>query len=407
LLCRLYIFSLFIPLEAFVKLGPLRLEPYRVLLIIGFFTWLKKGTSDNSHFVLVCFVLFSGFALVVNHGVAAALPPGGILFLEVCTSYMIGVMYVRNRRDHEKYFKLFSRLYMLIAIPSFIEFFTGFKVMHTLFEQLTGNIQLDRDLYTEAYVRFGFTRTTATFGHPILYAISSVTVIPIILAINKNNKARFFTYLVSLSGLITAVITAVTSAAIIGIVLQETFKKWYRIRDKIGGLKQVITTSIYLSMIIIQFTSNRGLVKFLAMSMTLDPSTAYYRTLQWEFTADDISSHLYFGIGNNEFTHPAWFMPSIDSYWLLNMLQFGLFSQIALLYFFAQMIKKTFIKSESKENLELLLAYRVLLISVLFLGLTVDFFDRMQPMLYFILGTSSWLFKEEKLKNANKTISKQ
>jgi hypothetical protein len=89
------------------------------------------------------------------------------------------------------------------------------------------------------------------------------------------------------------------------------------------------------------------------------------------------------------------------------MLQFGLFSQIALLYFFAQMIKKTFIKSESKENLELLLAYRVLLISVLFLGLTVDFFDRMQPMLYFILGTSSWLFKEEKLKNANKTISKR
>ncbi len=407
MLCRLYIYSLFIPLEAFIKLGPLRLESYRVLLIIGFFTWLKKGTSDSLHSILVCFVLFSGFSLVVNHGIAAALPPSGILFLEVCTSYMLGAMYVRNRRDHEKYFKLLAKLYMIIAIPAFIEFSTGFKVIHTFFEQITGNIQLERVLYTDAYIRFGFTRTTATFSHPILYAISSVTVIPIILAINKNNKSSLFTYLISLSGLITAIITAVTSAALIGIALQESFKKWYRIRDKIGGLKQVITSSIYLAMIVIQFTSNRGLVKFLAMSMTLDPSTAYYRTLQWEFTADDIANHLYFGIGNNEFTHPAWFMPSIDSYWLLNILQFGLFSQMAVLYFFAQMIKKTFITSSSAENMELLLAYRVLVISVMFLGLTVDFFDRMQPMLYFIFGTSAWLFKEEKLKNANKTISKR
>jgi hypothetical protein len=406
LLGRLYLYSLFIPLEAFIKLGPLRLEPYRVLLIIGFLTWVKKGTSDNLHFILVCFVLFSSFSLFVNHGLASALPPGGILYLEVCTSYMLGVMYVRNRSDHEKYFKTLARLYMLIAIPAFIEFSTGYKVMHTLFEKLTGNVQLDRDLYTQAYVRFGFTRTTATFSHPILYAISAVTIVPIIMAINKNNQSRFGTSLMNLSGLITAVITAVTSAAIIGLVLQEVFKKWYRIRDKIGGLRQAITTSIYLAMLIIQFGSNRGLVKFLAMSMTLDPSTAYYRTLQWEYTADDIASHLYFGIGNNEFTHPAWFMPSIDSYWLLNMLQFGLFSQLTLLYFFIKILKKTFVNSSSTENRELLLAYRVLLISIIFLGLTVDFFDRMQPMLYFILGTSSWLFKEEALKNETKNLIK-
>ncbi len=406
MLCRLYIYSLFIPLEAFIKLGSLRLEPYRVLLIIGFLAWIKQGKSDDMHIILVRFVFFSALSLLVNHGIGVAIPSGGILYLETCISYMLGVMYVRNRSDHEKYFKMLSQLYMLIAIPAFIEFTTGNKIIHSLFEKMTGHVELNHELYTEAYIRLGFTRTTATFSHPILYAISAAAIVPVIMAINKNNKKRFFASLISLSGLIAAMITAVTSAAILGLILQEVFKKWYRIRDKIGNLRQVITNSIYFSMIVIQFASNRGLITFLAMNMTLDRGTAYYRILQWEFTADDIADHLFFGLGYNSFTHPAWFLPSIDSYWLLNMLQFGLFSQLALLYFFIKLLIKTFMRSNIQENLELLLAYRVLLISVMFLGLTVDFFDRMQPMLYFILGTASWLFKEEGIKNENKAFSR-
>jgi hypothetical protein len=80
------------------------------------------------------------------------------------------------------------------------------------------------------------------------------------------------------------------------------------------------------------------------------------------------------------------------------MLQFGLFSELALVFFYIRLLRNTYILTSSKEKIELVIAYRVMLISVVFVGLTVDFFDRMQPILYLVLGTSSWLFKKDKSK---------
>lgn len=404
MLCKLYIYSLFIPLEAFSKFGSLRLEPYRVLLIIFFFKLLNKNINDKLYRILICFVLLSTFSLFINHGLSVAIPSGGIMYLEVCVSYMIGAAYVKNVTDHEKYFRMLTSIYTLLAIPALIEFFTGYKVIHDLFEKITGNIQLDPNLYTTDYIRLGFTRTTTVFSHPILYGISAVTIMPIIIAINENYKIRLTKLLINLFGIITALITSITSAAIISLILQQIFKKWYYVKDKIGSLKNIIITSVFLLMIVIQLGSNQGLIKFLAMSLTLDPGTAYYRMLQWKFTSDDIANNVYFGIGFHEFTHPDWFNNSVDSYWLLNMLQFGLFSQLALIFFYIQILRKTFIETNLPEKFNLLIAYRTMLISIFFSGLTVDFFDRMQPMLYFILGTASWLFIEGKENEDKNTI---
>lgn len=394
MLCRLYIYSLFIPLEFFTKLGSLRLEPYRVLLVIIFLQLLHKKITDKLYRILVCFVFLSTFSLFINHGLSVAIPSGGILYLEVCVSYMAGVTYVRNIIDHKKYFQILTNIYTLIAIPALIEFFTGYKVIHTLSERITGNIQLAPNLYTTDYIRLGFTRTTAVFSHPILYGISAVTIMPIIIAINENYRVRWTKLLINLFGIIIALITSITSAAVISLVLQQVFKKWYYVKNKIGSLKNITITSFFLAMIVIQLGSNQGLIKFLAMNLTLDPGTAYYRMLQWEFTSDDIANNFLFGIGFHDFSHPDWFADSVDSYWLLNMLQFGLFPQLALIFFYIKMLRKTFTKTSLPEKFNLLIAYRVMLISIIISGLTVDFFDRMQPLLYFILGTSSWLFIE-------------
>lgn len=381
------------------------MEPYRILLIISFLLWFKKTKRDPLHTLLIWYVLLSSFSLLINHGLSVAIQSGGILYLETCTSYMLGLAYIRNSSDHKRYFKLLSFMFLIISVPAIIEFTTGYKIIHDFFEKLTGNKQLAANLYTSDYVRLGFTRATAVFSHPILYAISAVTIIPIVIAINKNDKQKFSASLVNLSGFIVAIITAMTSAAISALVLQQGLKKWYRITNK--SIKNAITFMGIVAMLVIQLGSNRGLIKFIAMTVTLDPRTAYYRILQWEFASDDIANNIFFGVGNNGFTHPDWFAESIDSYWLLNILQYGIFSEVALIYFFVKLLKKTFIPCETKERKELLIAYRVVIISVLFSGLTVDYFDRMQPILYFILGSSSWLMSDLKRgQDANKNIIK-
>lgn len=394
---------MFIPIEVFFKTGPLRIEPYRLLLIISFFALLKHKKNDGPLIILTCYVLLTSLSLCINHGFSSAIEAGGILYLETCISYSLGLCYVRNKQDHKTIFKIFSIMYLIISGPALIEFITGNKVIHNLFEHLTGNKQLAANLYTQEYMRLGFTRATAVFAHPILYAISATTIIPIILATNKIDKIKIHKLFFNIFGCIIAIITAMTSTAISTLVLQQGLKKWYNINNK--AIRKFIISLVLLSMLIIQVGSNRGLIKFVAMSITLDPSTAYYRILQWEFSSDDIANNFFFGIGFNDFTHPSWFSSSIDSYWLLNILQFGVFSQIALILFFIKILMRTFKLQNSTELKELSIAYRISIISVIFSGLTVDFFDRMQPILYFVLGSSAWLFDtSDSRQYANKNL---
>jgi hypothetical protein len=410
MLCNLYIISFFIPLEVFFNLGGLRLEPYRIILILGFFTYIfGQLKKDDNTKILNYYILFTCISLIINHGLEVALKTSGILYLEVCTSYLMGLMYIRDKESLKKKIYLLSFLYLLIMIPSLIEFFTGNKIIHNFFEKITGNKQLAPNLYGKDYIRLGFTRTTSVFSHPILYSISAAFIIPIIISIyNTEKKKELIKFIKRISGLIVAVIAALTSAGISVIIIQVVLRWWYKNQYKIGSLRKIIITSFYATLVIIHFGSNRGVIKFIATSITLNPQTAYYRILQWEFTLDDISNNIFFGIGYNDFSHPEWFASSIDSYWLLNILQYGAISTIFLAYFFIKILKNTYSESKTNDvNNEILLGFRLLLISIIFVGFTVDFFDRLQPLMYFLLGASSWLFREiNEEKNENKDIIK-
>lgn len=399
MLCKLYIISFFIPLEAYFNLGGLRLEPYRVLLIVGaviFFSGQVK--RDEFSKILEWYILCTFVSLAVNHDVATAFKTSGILYLEVVGSYLMGVMYVKNEKEHKTMFQLIVFMFTLLIIPSLLEFFTGSKFIHKFFERITGHVALDPNLYTESYIRLGLTRTTSVFSHPIMYAVVVSLIIPIVVSINNNDvKKSAVMSIKRLAGLVMGIITPVASAGISALVIQIAMRWWYKKSQTLGGLRDIIIAGVWIIPIVIQFGSNRGFIKFLAMSLTFNPHTAYYRILQWEFTTDDIANNIFFGIGFHEFTHPDWFATSIDSYWLLNMLQYGFFSTLCLAYFFLKMLKKTFIQSQYKKINELLLGYRVLLISIIFFAFTVDFFDKVQPLLFFVLGTASWLYRDIKI----------
>ncbi|MCK5830859.1 MAG: hypothetical protein KAH20_11215 [Methylococcales bacterium] len=410
MLCNLYIISFFIPLEVFFNWGGLRLEPYRVLLIIGFIKYIAgKQKKDDGCTILNYYILFTFISLIVNHGFEFALKTSGILYLEVCISYLMGVMFIRDIESLKKKIYLLASLYIIIMLPSLIEFFTGNKIIHSFFEKITGHKQLAENLYSESYIRLGFTRTTSVFSHPILYSISATFIIPIFISLySLEAKKKTIHLFKKMSGLIVAVFIALTSAGISVIIIQIALRWWYKNQYKIGNLRKIIITSFYTLLVIIHFGSNRGVIKFIATSITLNPQTAYYRILQWEYTLDDIANNLFFGIGYNDFTHPEWFASSVDSYWLLNMLQYGALSTIFLSYFFIKLLKKTYFESTVNDtNNVILLGFRLLIISIIFVGFTVDFFDKLQPLMYFLLGASSWLFKEINKENyENKNIVK-
>lgn len=400
MLCNLYLVSLFIPLEFNVIVSGVRLEPYRVLLIIFFIKYLAINEKIKAYFFLNLFVLFVFISLVVNHDVLMAIKTSGILYLETCVSFMVGVMYVKSEKQFEKKMFFLSGLYFLTIVPSLIEFYTGHKVVHDFFQKITGKYELSPELYGPSYMRFGFTRTVSVFSHPILYGVSASFIIPLIMSLQTmTTKSKVNFFVTRVIGLWVAIITSLTSAALSVILLQVIIKYWYKRIVKNISVKRLIIMMFIFFLLVIQFGSNRGLIKFLAMSIALNPHTAYYRLLQWEFAWDDVLENFFFGIGYRAFTHPDWFSPSIDSYWLLNILQYGIFSFIFLVVFYFIYFRETkLLNSYNQNKFGYILGFRLLVVSVIYVGFTVDFFDRLQPLMYFLLGSGVWLFdkKQEK-----------
>ena len=70
--------------------------------------------------------------------------------------------------------------------------------------------------------------------------------------------------------------------------------------------------------------SNRAPLVVLISYITFSTSTAYNRILIWRYGTDDVMGSPLFGIGLNDWSRPIWMGSSVDNFWLLWAMRYGL-----------------------------------------------------------------------------------
>lgn len=410
ILAILFIISIFIPVEFHYLLGSLRIETYRVVLgfalvfsIINIKQVLER--ADIVDILLGAFILLATASLVYNHGAQNGLESSGILAIEILGSFYLARLFITTPKRYYYVNLAFVTILSLVLVFSLYEAFAQHRILHEWATKITGNNSLDYRLYTHYYIRFGIMRTTNLFAHPILYGTIGAIFFPfaILLMIHKFKLVNLGRALALLVGMITTL----SSAPLLSVVFQGATAvlahNWY-------GARRLWSALIFFAFavfLLINALSNRGFFAILISYLTFNPVTGYYRMLQWEYSMDDIANSPVLGIGLHDWTRPEWMNSSIDSFWLLVTMQHGVFAGfILLLCSFVAVFKVLGNLHKHHPAVKWMVSSWIMAsMALILIGFTVDYFGKIQPMFFFVLGSISWAQYHEQLADSVNRLS--
>lgn len=374
---------MFVPAEIHFILGGIRVEPYRVLLlvylILGFQNLIQEKYQLKELYLLI-FLLLASISLLVNHG-TSGIQSSIILFLETFICYFIGKQVTKNNGKLGLRWLLGAFLvgYLIMVPLAIIESQNGYRITHVIASKLAGT--WTEPYLGDSYIRYGLYRSSVIFSHPILYSIIAALFFLLSIRLFPKVKQRVYSYIAYL----TALITAVTSAGILMVCVQFGLIIIERLRRLIPNIYNYVISLGVIIIILLELFSTRGAIKVVMTIIALNPYTAWARYNQWTEAWDDVAENWYLGIGFNDWSRPFWMPDSIDSYWLLMFLRFGLIATSFLILFWFATTRDLYV-AYRKHNDKTLFYMFIAVVSLIIGVITVALFDRALLIAFFTLG---------------------
>lgn len=380
----IFFIALLIPIHPVV--AGQRMDPYRVLLLLLFVPYaisLAKGKAGR--FTLADGMLF-GFAfwivltLVKHHG-GERFAYGMILGVELFGGYMVGRLLIRSSSDYRRFVKYFLTALLVLFPFAFYELKTG----HMVIAEYLGKVFPVSEKFDES--RYGLSRVQAVFPHSILYGLFC--------SVGAANafylyRERIFRMLPRV-GLVTAMTyMSLSSAPLLSIGLQGFIILWGKATGNRWKLLFWLVSSLY---IFLTFASNRGPIIILIETLTLNPSTAWWRVYIWQYGIQNVYANPVFGIGLGNWARPSWLASTVDNFWLLTAMRHGIPGIFLLGGGIAfNLVSILRVKTLTPEQNNIRTGYMVALVGLLFTLCTVHVWDAMAVFVMFYVGAGAFLF---------------
>ncbi|MCK5895969.1 MAG: hypothetical protein KAG20_04135 [Cocleimonas sp.] len=390
-----FVISIFIPVEFHYLVGSLRIEAYRVVLGVALlysFLNIKEllGRVDLIDILLFLFILLAAASLIYNHGIQKGIESSGILAIEVLGAFYLARGLITTPKRYYRFNMLFVSILAVLVLVSVYEALAQHRILHEWAKNITGHDSLNWKLYTHYYVRFGIMRTTNLFAHPILYGTIGAIFFPFIILLvlyrfKVSNLLRAFALLIGM-------ISTLSSAPLLSVAFQGMTAVLAQYWTGAKRLWVAVAFFAISAFLIIEAMSNRGFFAILISYLTFNPVTGYYRMLQWEYSMDDIAANPVFGIGLHDWSRPEWMNSSIDSFWLLMTMQHGVFAGFILLFcsLYAVFHILNDLHKHHPATRWMVKSWILAFMSLILIGFTVDYFGKIQPLFFFVLGSIGW-----------------
>ena len=385
--------GLMLPTELSAQLGPLRISAYRAVLIAAFFPCLVRLVSGRAGRWLASDVLVAAFAawgvasLAVNDGVGEALESGGILVVETLGAYLVGRIALRSREDYLAMARaLFAGLCVVLAV-NLPEMLTGTRLVHQAFGALPGGAP---GIVVEP--RFGLARAFGPFDHPILNGVFCSTALSICWDLRPASREGFGRRALRGAVVGLAALTSLSSGAILALAMQGGLLAYRRLMRAVRARWMLLAGAASLLYAALSAISERSGLKALMWYLTFDRATASYRLLIWEHGGTNVGNHPWFGIGHGDWERPEWMSPSVDSFWLLTTMTYGLpaitFLAAAIL---ASLRRAGSVRDPDPDGVRLRQSWIIAWVALAFAGFTVHYWNNVFVLIGFLLGAGAWM----------------
>ena len=315
--------TLLVPEEASLYLGSLRLPVARAILLlvspILLFRLIRQASTPTYRFtpsdwLVPITAVWMVIAVSVTEGFDRGIVGAGAIGLELLGSYLAGRLLLSGRGDAVAFGKILAMLIAGTAMTSFPDPLTGSYAVHSWVESLTGyHVDYIHD------VRSGHFRAAGVMEHPIL--LGTVCTFGILLSLQLY---RGWKRILLIACQAVGAVVAVSSAPLVGLGIGMLCLQYRRLTRAVPFRWRWLALGLSMALLCLIATVPEPL-GFLIGHLTIDPSTGFYRLLEWQFAGADLLASPWFGLGlSDAWARPNWMPSSIDSLWLRSAMSFGI-----------------------------------------------------------------------------------
>ena len=397
---RLLVLSFLVPSEFNFTLGSFVLSAYRLTLIclIPYVIWtaIRKSQAGRVKWN-VCDVLaltigvWPMIAFGLNTSIGAAFESGGIQALELVLPYFLIRVHVRSHNRRVEFSKM---LFLMVTILFFLglpEAIYGRHFTHELASALSGT-----EYSGSPEQRFGIWRAMGPTDHAIIFGTLCALVMSA--AIMLAQRRPKFWLIVAFSGF--GALMSASSAPILAVLVQLAMLTWAKLTRGYRNRWWLLVGLFVIFYIVVDLLSNRDPIRVMFTYLLLNPETGYARYYMWVNSFEVAAQStwgLIFGYGydteifsiiDNQFWRNL-LETTVDSFWLVSMLRFGVIILILFLVFivlvFANSLSYVFSSNKRSERY-FMQAWFITAFAMTLIATTVHFWGYMACMYMMVLA---------------------
>ena len=365
-----------------------------VMIIPLAFAWAAGRAPGKIMFVdILMFIhaLWMLIALLSNHSLNEILVYWLSQATETLGPYLLARLVIRDKESFLFFTKSLILMVFFLLPFAMIESLSGNTILVDIFDKIPGTSVPNNVGYGE---RLGLTRAQVTFEHPILFGVYCA--IPFALAIvslKAEAKISDIGRSLRVIGIGAAVFFSVSSGALAAVVVQSGLIFWDTVLRHVRSRWHVLGGLFAAAYAFVSIVSNRAPLVVLISYVTFSTSTAYNRVLIWRYGTDDVMSNPLFGIGLNDWSRPMWMISSVDNFWLLWAMRYGLVGflllAVPIIMILYKVIGRDFSSDEGMAQCRKGYVFSVIGVSTALA--TVAFWGGAYAMLCFLIGSGVWM----------------
>ncbi len=318
-------YVMLIPEQANINLGGLMMSPYRLFLIPVFLYLLNSAIVGRFRFawpdvavsVACAWIWLASY--MTGDSIIDGVVQGGAHTLDIALPYFVARFAIRTPTDFRRFLVLIAPGVAVMGSVVFLEAVLGRHLIQPVLASITGN-----PLKLGVEFRMGLLRGAASFPHPILAGICLASFLTLYLMAGLRGWPKVIGAIGAMAGFFT-----MSSAALLGLFVGGGLLAYDWLAQRVANLSWrlffVVMTILYVT---VELASNSGFFSLLVRYASLNTVSAYNRVLIWQFGSGSVIRNPVFGIGYSDWERPDWMQwPnsfSVDHFWLLSAMRFGL-----------------------------------------------------------------------------------
>jgi hypothetical protein len=391
-LVPLFVFSLALPFFFFI--GPTRLSPYRLILVATFVpclaAWLSGalGRVRLADILMLSTAAWGAIVLITLHGIDIALQSAGIFVIETLGPFLLARRYIRDYAAFQNMVKALAVTIIVILPFAIYENLFGSPILIEMFGKIFPVYPI-----IGSELRLGLRRAQGTFEYSILFGIACSSAFALSYYVGGNAMRRLWR-----SGLVAlAVVSSLSSGPLLSLVVQGILIGWDKVTVRVARRWGMMAGIVAVTYFAIDLSSNRSPFDVFISYLTFNSDTSYMRVHIWNYGMESVMRHPILGLGQTEWEHPEWMGGSIDNFWLVAAVRYGIpgflliaGSFLAVCFGLGRLRNLSFEAAQCRKGLIITIC------GLVFSTCTVHVWDAPYVLILFLLGSGMWIFDSPK-----------